>query len=122
MLELPSYPAITGIGIDIVEIDRLRAILTRDSAQFIKNTFTVAELKYCQKHADAAPHFAGMFAAKEAVRKATGNLEKSFSEIEIRHTSKGKPEVWIGSKQITSLHISISHSNHDAIAVAIKTQ
>jgi holo-[acyl-carrier protein] synthase len=111
---------INGIGLDIAEISRFRALLKKDSIRFVENTYTALEQTYCFSYRDPAPHLAGMFAAKEATRKATGDMTQQFSAVEVRHTKEGKPEIWIKGKRSRSILISISHSKGTACAVAIK--
>src|SRR5882762_7842917 len=101
---------VLGLGMDVTEISRFRSVLSEDRQKFIMNTFTQAEQKYCLSHKDPAPHFAGMFAAKEAARKASGELLSPLSAVEIRHEKDGKPEVWIKGKRSLSLFVSISHT------------
>lgn len=107
-----------GIGVDLVEIVRIEEILAQNNEQFMKNTFTRLEVEYCASYKDSSPHFAGTFAAKEAVRKATGVFGK-LSDVEIRHDTSGKPEVWIGGAKDSSLHISISHTSTTACACVV---
>jgi phosphopantetheine--protein transferase-like protein len=109
---------IRGIGIDLVHIARMREAVT-NNAQFTANTFTDAECTYCNSYADAASHYAGTFAAKEAVRKATGDISQSFRDVEIIRTPQGKPEVWAGGAPKIGIHISITHTDDIAQAIAI---
>lgn len=109
----------TGIGIDVVTIARFRAVLKSKKTRFISNTFTNEEQVYCLSFKDPAPHFAGTFAAKEALRKTSPKLHLPFTDIEIRHSKSGKPEVWVRGRRAKSLYISISHSSRDAYAVAL---
>jgi len=62
---------IVGIGIDVVEIRRIRQ-LARRHATFLSRTFAPVELHHCQAKANPFPHLAARFAAKEAVFKALG--------------------------------------------------
>ncbi len=110
--------AILGIGIDTVLISRMHDA-AKTAERFMTNTFTDAERAYCDSHADASTHYAGTFAAKEAVRKATGELSRSFLDVEIIRNKYGKPEVWTDGIQRTTLHISITHTTKDASAIAI---
>ena len=121
MTPTPPYSPVSGVGIDLVDISRIRTILNENKDHFMDNTFSEEEVRYCTSFTDPAPHFAGTFAAKEAYRKATGLFDKKFSEIEIRRTSAGRPEIWIENTRDTSLHISISHTDRDATAIAIKS-
>ncbi|MEI6863766.1 MAG: 4'-phosphopantetheinyl transferase superfamily protein [Candidatus Adlerbacteria bacterium] len=105
-----------GIGIDMAPVARMEAALVQQ--QFMDNTFSKLEQEYCNSYKNAAVHFAGTFAAKEAVRKATGNYP-ILKNVEIRRTQDGKPEVWIGGKLEASLLLSITHTETDACAVAL---
>lgn len=109
------------IGIDMVSIARMRAIVKEEKTQFLTNTFSPLEREYCFLYSDPAPHLAGTFAAKEAVRKAS-TIRLPFNEIEIRRTKEGKPEVWLQNKRADSLHISITHTDTDACAIAVSDE
>ena len=82
-----------GLGVDIVEIERMRKILKRSPA-FARKVFSAEECRYCDATAQPAVHYATRFAAKEAVLKALGT---GFSQgigardVEVRRTSKGRP-------------------------------
>ena len=82
-----------GLGVDIVEIERMRKILKRSPA-FARKVFSAEERRYCDATAQPAVHYATRFAAKEAVLKALGT---GFSQgigardVEVRRTSKGRP-------------------------------
>ncbi len=112
--------SITGIGLDITDIERFRELPAEGKNRFLTNTFSEQELAYCNAFSDPAPHFAGLFAAKEAVQKAAGISGISLSEIEVRHRESGAPEVWIRNEK-RPLLISISHSKSAACAVAVST-
>ena len=82
-----------GLGVDIVEIARMRKIIDRSPA-FVEKVYSAAERAYCDSHAHPEVHSATRFAAKEAVLKALGT---GFSEgigwlaVEVRRTCKGRP-------------------------------
>jgi holo-[acyl-carrier protein] synthase len=63
---------IVGLGIDATDIPRVRETYQRYGDRFLKRVFTDAEIAYCLKRRDPAPHLAGRFAAKEAGMKAIG--------------------------------------------------
>jgi holo-[acyl-carrier protein] synthase len=65
-------PEVIGIGIDAIEIDRIAATLASYGERFERRLFTDAEVAYCRRRREAAVHFAGRFAAKEAGMKALG--------------------------------------------------
>ncbi len=105
-----------GVGIDLVEVARMEQALGQQ--QFMDNTFSKLEQEYCNSYTNKAVHFAGTFAAKEAVRKATGDFSL-FKDIEIRRNESGKPEVWFGGTKSDLVSISISHTDTLATAVAV---
>ena len=109
-----------GIGIDVADIARFRKILRARKDGFINRTFTKAEQTYCLSYRDPAPHFAGTFAAKEAVRKISSKYLLPMREIEIRRMTSGPPVVWLKGKRAPSIFISITHGKRDAFAVAVK--
>ena len=116
--------SITGIGVDIVDIDRIKKAIK--SARFQKICFTQAEIDYCNSKSVAS--FAGLFAAKESVAKAIGTGFKSFfpRDIEILHTFDGKPHVKL-SKHVPisenhQIMLTIAHEKKYAVAHCIITQ
>src|SRR3989475_6151067 len=78
---------INGIGVDLVNIPRMRDVIDRWRDRFLQRVFTEAEIAYCRARRDPGPHFAARFAAKEAGLKAlrTGlRLGVSWRELEVR--------------------------------------
>jgi len=110
---------IKGVGVDIIEIERFRSVLKKRNDHFIKKTFSAAERKYCYSYIDAAPHFAGTFAGKEAASKALGPEKFPMLSLEIRRSRNGKPEVWRRNKKV-AVHLSISHTDQIAISIALR--
>lgn len=118
---------IIGIGTDIIEIDRIERVISQYGQKFLDRTFTSEEQKYCQKHAHSARHYAGRFAAKEAIVKAMGTgIVKGigWTDIEIINDSAGKPLCRLSEELNERLGtpdilISISHSKEYATAVAL---
>ena len=116
-----------GIGNDLVEIDRMRQGIARHGLHFLNRLFTRREQDYCYKFKDPAPHFAGRFAAKEAIVKALGTgfgAQVSWHDIEVLNDDLGKPvvEVSDGLKERfgnPTLLVSISHTASLAMAVAV---
>lgn len=118
-----------GLGVDIVEIERMRKILAR-MPSFAEKTFSEAEREYCDSKAAPEVHYATRFAAKEAVLKALGT---GFSEgiwtrdIEVRRTSKGRPYVVLTGrarevareKGVREIPISLSFTHDEAVACAM---
>ncbi len=108
-----------GIGIDAIDIKRFKDALRKKNERFFASHFSATERAYCFSYRQPAPHFAGTFAAKEAVRKASGITTLPLRKIEIRHAKNGQPEVWLNGKRSRSLAISISHTDSLACAVAL---
>jgi|WP_141677934.1 holo-[acyl-carrier protein] synthase len=117
-----------GIGIDIIEIERIKdAILSKD--RFKDRFFTESEIAYCELHKSPWVHYAGRFAAKEAIVKALGTGFRGFKwqDIEIIKDELGKPKVRLHNQAnnlakelgITEIIISISHSRDYAVANAV---
>ncbi len=119
---------INGIGVDIIEISRIKRAIERN-ANFINKMFSKNEIEYLQSRNMRAESVAGRFAAKEAVAKAlgTGFRGFDFKDIEIDITTLGKPIVLLKGKAKKmdkrwgkyKIHLSISHSRENAIAYAI---
>ena len=112
---------ITGIGIDIVELERIKNIMERQK-KIIDRVLTPLEKDHYETLSEKrkVEFLAGRFAAKESFSKAFGSgigKELSFMDIEIQVDSKGKPVI---VKPISKgVHLSISHSSQFAIAQVI---
>lgn len=121
---------IVSIGIDIVEVYRIREIVAR-TARFVERVFTANERRYCEsKGAASAQSFAARFAAKEACLKAlqTGWRGKiTWHDIEIVSGENGVPglEIRGEAKNIFNnlganrAHLSMSHTSDHAVAQVI---
>lgn len=120
---------IAGLGIDIIEVERIAAKIGRESG-FRELVFSKNEIDYCETKKNKFQHYAARFAAKEAFFKAlgTGWLEgTSFNELEITNTDTGKPELvllgstinTIGMLGIVKISVSLSHIKTMASAVVI---
>lgn len=118
---------IKGLGCDIIEIKRIHAAIQEHGELFLRRIFTEAEQKYCSKFRDAERHYAGRFAAKEAIVKAVGTgigRRISWLDMEIGNDEHGKPFVILSEKGRDSLgnpaiEITISHCKEYAMAVAV---
>ena len=118
-----------GLGVDIVEIERMQRILERTKS-FAEKTFSKAERAYCDKKSNPAAHYATRFAAKEAVVKALGT---GFSngiwvrDIEVVRDKKGKPSVVLSGRAkevaeeqgVREIQISLSYTHTEAVACAL---
>jgi phosphopantetheine--protein transferase-like protein len=109
---------LSAIGIDVVEIKRIRKILKSKAKHKARTFFTKLEMLYYRSYKEQAPHLAGIFAAKEAVSKALGVNNYPFIEIEIRHNKYGAPVAYHNNKKLRII-VSITHTKDIAIAVAV---
>src|ERR1700733_641191 len=92
---------ILGHGIDLVSIERIRAILEKGGDHFERRVFSEGERAYCRARKDPMPHFAARFAAKEAYGKALGlglGPSGEFAEIEVVNAESGVPSVRLSGK------------------------
>ena len=119
---------IIGIGIDIIEMDRVKRAVERHKG-FVNRLFSQEEADYLTRRGMAVPSIAGGFAAKEAVAKAMGTGFTAFGwkDVIILRDSLGKPEVKLRggarllceTKGIERILVSISHCRDYAVAQAI---
>lgn len=107
------------IGLDIVEIGRIRRIVRR-APGFLSRVFTKEEISYCRTKKDPWPHYAVRFAAKEAVWKALGRGGIALMDISVERDSRGKPGVLIKGRRARGIKLSLSHGEDYAVAVALR--
>ncbi|HEY3581526.1 MAG TPA: holo-ACP synthase [Pyrinomonadaceae bacterium] len=121
---------IVSIGIDIIEVARIREVLLR-TPRFTDRVFTRAEREYCESRgAVAAQHYAARFAAKEAALKALqtgwrGGI--SWQDVEVSARDSGAPYLIFTGEVLavferfgaTATHLSLSHTSEHAIAQVI---
>ncbi len=121
---------IYGIGIDIVDIERVRRLLTKSRDAFLSRVFTLQEQEEASLRIDEATYFAGRWAGKEAASKALGcgiGAKVAMLDIEICKNEHGAPILTLHGKAldyakecgITTNHISISHEQSYAVANVI---
>ena len=119
-----------GIGIDVVETARFRLAVERQGQPFLARIFSANELAYCSQQKDPMPCYSARFAVKEAVSKALGTgigEQLGWHDIEVRRKATGEPFVTlhgIGEQTaqrlgISGILVSLSHSEHYAVANAI---
>ncbi|MBI5836713.1 MAG: holo-ACP synthase [Candidatus Eisenbacteria bacterium] len=87
---------IVGIGIDLLEVDRVERELQRGADDFLPSIFLASEIADCARRRHPARHFAARFAAKEAVLKALACGARdiaSFREVEVRVADRGQGQV-----------------------------
>ncbi len=120
---------ILGLGVDLVEIERLRRVFSRYGQRFLDRVYTPAEQELALSRQDPSMYLAALFAAKEAASKAlgTGLRGVGWREMEVRHEPSGKPYlVFYGraKQRLISLgavrsHVSLSHERSHAVAVVL---
>lgn len=113
---------ILGLGIDIVDCERIREICERSPA-FLKRVFTDVEQGYSMGKPSIYQHLAARFAAKEATAKALGG-PFSWQEVEVINSVSGKPVLNLYNRakaaaQGFTVHVSLSHTDCYATAVVI---
>ncbi|HMC09920.1 MAG TPA: holo-ACP synthase [Pirellulaceae bacterium] len=122
--------SIIGIGTDIIECLRIAKMIERHGEIFLTRVYTPHEIEYCTARKAATQHYAGRFAAKEAVLKALGTgwtRGIQWRDIEVRNEMGGKPHIALGGAArdlceklgITKVHITISHCRTHATAYAL---
>jgi holo-[acyl-carrier protein] synthase len=119
---------ITGLGVDIVEIDRMATALKRHP-RMRERLFSAEERAYCDKRNRPEIHYALRFAAKEAVLKAlgTGFAGMKFTDVEVVRDAGGRPEPRLtgrakevaGALGVVELHLSLSYTHTTAVASAV---
>lgn len=121
---------VKGIGIDIIEIDRVRGVIERRGDRFLNRSYTPREIEYCNAKKDYARSFAARFAAKEAVMKALGtgwSRGVRWKDIEVTNAPSGKPQLTLYGRAreimeelgASTAMITISHSRDYAICQVI---
>lgn len=88
--------SVIALGLDLVEVERVRDLLQRHGERFKERTFTEGERAYCDGNADPAMHYAARFAAKEAVSKALGTGFADgvgWADIEVVRAENGQPTI-----------------------------
>ena len=121
---------IQGIGIDLVENERIEKIIRKWGQKFLQRVFSDEEIKYCGRHIQASIHYGARFAAKEAFLKALGiglGRGVKLREIEVVHDDQGKPDlslhgeanIQIGKREIKRIHLSLTHTKNYATAIVL---
>lgn len=115
-------------GTDIIEINRIKQSIERSGQNFLKLVFTPKEIEYCEKRKAAKYyHYAGRFAAKEAIFKAVSSLlenkfDISWHNAEVINDENGNPKIEfldIKFDKIKNIDISISHCKEYAVASVV---
>jgi holo-[acyl-carrier protein] synthase len=121
---------ILGTGIDIIEVGRIQASYERFGERFLNRILRPSEIAYCRSHKNPAPFLAARFSAKEAVSKAFGTgigEHLGWQDMEVCRKASGEPYIILHGKGLElleergarAIHISLSHTEAHAAAVAI---
>jgi len=122
---------VLGIGVDVVEVERITTTIRRFGDRFLDRIFTAGEQEYCRRKAYPAEHLAARFAAKEAVLKALGTGwtgQAGFQDVEIVRAANSAPQAVLSLRVrrllppgAARVWLSISHTERYALAQALIT-
>ena len=121
---------ITGIGIDVIQNERIRDSVQRSGDRFLNRIYTEGEIGYCKKCANPELHYAARFAAKEAAFKALGTgwaAGVKWKDIEVERLASGKPELHLHGEALAKateqgakrFYVSLTHDQLVSCAVVI---
>lgn len=121
---------IVGIGVDIMQVDRIKGAIERHGDAFLQRIYTPDEITYCHDGAHPFQRFATRFAAKEAVLKALGvgwQRGTSFRDVTVKIDDLGAPSVELNGRSreiaeensVDKIHLSLSHDTNYAVAQAV---
>ncbi len=122
--------AIVGVGIDIVDVARIRDMVETYGERFLRRVFSDDELAYCMRFSEPFPHLAARWAAKEAVAKALGtgfSQGVTWKSICVIHAPNGEPLALLtgtaqklaASLKVKKIWLSLSHTRDYAAATAV---
>lgn len=121
---------ILGVGIDLIEVERIKSSYERFGERFVNRILHPAEIEYCLSHREPAPFLAVRFAAKEAISKAFGTgigAPLGWLDMEVRRKESGEPYVvlhggglkLLEERKARGVWLSLSHTQFHATAVAV---
>jgi holo-[acyl-carrier protein] synthase len=122
---------IVGLGMDLVEIARIRHLLARFGDRGVSRIWTPGERAYCERHADPATSFAARFAAKEACYKALSGAPEAraigWHDMEVIRGFDGAPTLHLHGRAqaraaalgVTVVHVTLTHAQDVAGAVVV---
>lgn len=119
---------IIGIGIDIIEVERIAVAIERYGEQFLRRIYTDQERQYCeQAPSNRLLHYAARFAAKEAFSKAIGTGITTgfrFRDCSVVNLPSGQPTIALGGELFQRwgqhrIHLSLSHTRTYAVACVV---
>jgi holo-[acyl-carrier protein] synthase len=122
---------IVGVGVDVVEIARVRRILAGKGGDFLARVLTPGERAYCESKVMPEPHVAARIAAKEAAFKALSGTDQArgigWRELEVVLDGHGRPSMRLHGRAgdraaelgVTDTWVSLTHSGNVAAAVVV---
>ena len=118
---------IRGIGVDIIEIERIRRLAEESGQRFLDRVFTEGELRYAAGKHHRYQHLAARFAAKEAASKALATGWSGafrWTDVEVVNDSTGQPRIVLHNELQrlltgSTVHVTISHSDSHVVAVVV---
>ena len=122
--------SVVGIGVDLVDVERIQHSIDRFGERFVERVFTEGEIAYCQSMKFPARHFAARFAAKEAVSKAFGTgigKAMGWRDIDVHKKESGEPflvlhrgaDTLARDRAVRSAWITLSHTDQQAVAMIV---
>jgi holo-[acyl-carrier protein] synthase len=118
---------VAGIGIDLVDVDRMKTILGRRET-FVRRVFTPEEIAYCDRQASPAESYAARWAAREACRKALGGIRHMrWHDVHVSRAPTGAPSLILeGTSRaraevlgVTDVLLALTHERRMAAAVCV---
>lgn len=121
---------IVGMGIDVAEVKRIRAVLESQGERFVRRVYTEAEAAYCDQFKNKYERYAGRFAAKEAAMKALGtgwSRGVRWVDVEVVRQTGGRPTMVLHGEArkiadalgVKNIAISITHTAEQAFAQVV---
>ena len=121
---------ITGMGVDIAEVERIKAAIERHGEPFLRRVYTAAEREYCEGFRNKYERYAGRFAAKEAAMKALGTGWRRgvrWVDFEVVREAGGRPTIRLDGEAkkiadgtgVKRIALSITHTETTALAQVI---
>lgn len=121
---------IVGTGIDLAEVDRIRAAVERHGERFVKRVYTPGEIAYVERKANRFERYAARFAAKEAGMKAIGTGWRKgvrWQDFEVENLASGRPSLKLhgvaaekaAKLGVKAIHLSLTHTALQGMAFVI---
>lgn len=121
---------IIGMGVDIAEVERIKAAIERHGEPFLRRVYTAAEKEYCEGFRNKYERYAGRFAAKEAAMKALGTGWRRgvrWVDFEVVREAGGRPAIRLDGEAkkiaegagVKRIALSITHTETTALAQVI---